>query len=457
MSAIVMDIGSYNVKAGFAGEDTPKAIFPSLIGVVRQANEADQGRVGARTASDNAMDESTDDQPDGTRHQNNVRYYVGSRGINFRRDFMELESPFNMESGLLENFDHVERLIGHTLTERLRVKSNEQPILLGEVPYNSTESREKLLQLLFEKFQFPAAYIVKNPVLSCFATGKSTALVIDSGAMGTSVTPVVDGFALTKGVVRNRYGGNAINELVLEAFEKKGVDIKADYMFEKKKDMQGKIIVRNLHFPNTTESYRRYGVYRAVDEVKEALLRVYDTPFDPQTSPHTTETYMLNDGSTIDIAEERHAIPETLFQPSSILERQQGVPNVAGPHSTKNVSASETDPTLVNIKALHLMAYESIMRCDVDIRKDLYATTILTGGNTLFTGLPERFHAELQAKAPTAMRVRPPIASANLPTESKSSVWVGGSILASLGTFQQMWISREEYQENGASIVKKCP
>lgn len=363
-------------------------------------------------------------------------------------------------SGLIctvDNFDHVERLMNHALTQRLRVKSADQPLLIGEVPYNTTESREKLLQLVFERFQFPAAYIVKNPVLTCFANGKSTALVIDSGAMGTCVTPVIDGFALTKGVVRNTYGGNAISEHVLQAFKNKGVDIKADYMFERKKDHQGKIAVHQLQFPHTTESYKRYAVYRSVDEIKEALFRVFDSPFDPSTSPYTKETYTLNDDSTIDIAEERYTIPETLFQPSTILERQQGIPNVAGPHSTKNVSVSDTDPTLVNIKALHLMAYESIMRCDVDNRKDLYSTTILTGGNTLFQGLPERFHGEFTAKAPTAMRIRAPLASANLPTESKSSAWVGGSILASLGTFQQMWISREEYQEHGPSIVKKCP
>ena len=76
-------------------------------------------------------------------------------------------------------------------------------------------------------------------------------------------------------------------------------------------------------------------------------------------------------------------------------------------------------------------------RCDVDIRKDLYANVVLSGGTTMFTGIGERMTKELTALAPSTMKIK-----VVAPPERKYSVWIGGSILSSLSTFQQMWISK---------------
>merc|ERR1711941_19336 len=92
------------------------------------------------------------------------------------------------------------------------------------------------------------------------------------------------------------------------------------------------------------------------------------------------------------------------------------------------------------------------MKCDVDIRKDLYGNVVLSGGSTMFPGIAERMNKELVALAPSTMKIK-----IIAPPERKYSVWIGGSILASLSTFQQMWISKEEYDESGPSIVhRKC-
>merc|ERR1711974_456728 len=91
-------------------------------------------------------------------------------------------------------------------------------------------------------------------------------------------------------------------------------------------------------------------------------------------------------------------------------------------------------------------------KCDVDIRKDLYGNVVLSGGSTMFPGIAERMNKELVALAPSTMKIK-----IIAPPERKYSVWIGGSILASLSTFQQMWISKEEYDESGPSIVHtKC-
>lgn len=137
------------------------------------------------------------------------------------------------------------------------------------------------------------------------------------------------------------------------------------------------------------------------------------------------KSYELPDGQVITIGNERFRCPEAIFQPSLIGMESPGI---------------------------HETTYNSIMRCDVDIRKDLYANTVLSGGSTMFPGIADRIQKEMAALAPSSMKIK-----IIAPPERKYSVWIGGSILASLTTFQQMWISREEYEEAGPVIVhRKC-
>ena len=111
-------------------------------------------------------------------------------------------------------------------------------------------------------------------------------------------------------------------------------------------------------------------------------------------------------------------------------------------------------PSFVGKEAsgIHDTTFQSIMKCDVDIRKDLYSNVVLSGGTTMFTGIGERMTKELTALAPSTMKIK-----VVAPPERKYSVWIGGSILSSLSTFQQMWISKGEYDESGPTIVhRKC-
>ena len=101
---------------------------------------------------------------------------------------------------------------------------------------------------------------------------------------------------------------------------------------------------------------------------------------------------------------------------------------------------------------IHETTFNSIMKCDVDIRKDLYANTVMSGGTTMYPGIADRMQKEITALAPSTIKIK-----IIAPPERKYSVWIGGSILASLSTFQQMWISKQEYDECGPSIVhRKC-
>eukprot|EP00918_Siedleckia_nematoides_P017330 GHVU01037233.1.p2 GENE.GHVU01037233.1~~GHVU01037233.1.p2 ORF type:complete len:101 (-),score=22.09 GHVU01037233.1:165-467(-) len=99
-----------------------------------------------------------------------------------------------------------------------------------------------------------------------------------------------------------------------------------------------------------------------------------------------------------------------------------------------------------------MTTYQSILACDMDIRKDLYGNVVLSGGTTMYEGIGERMTQDLVALAPATMKIK-----VVAPPERKYSVWIGGSILSSLSTFQGQWITKDEYDEVGPAIVhRKC-
>ena len=312
-----------------------------------------------------------------------------------------------IEKGVIKDWEDMEIIWHHMLYNELRIAPDDHNIILTDLPSNSVENRGKMAQIMFEKFNVPGLYISMTSVLAIYDAGRTSGMAVDSGEIITNFVPVFEGFAFPNAIAQSETGGQILTEYLIKLL----VDNK-------------KYNINN----NTTKKLK-------INEIKEKYCRVcydYDTELrEGQEEGSLEEKVKLPDGEEIIIESEKLKCPEALFQPN-FFEK-----------------SSET-----NMRGLHDECCASIQQIDVEIRKDLYSNIILSGGNTMFEGLPERLTKEIQKLTPSAASNKVKVIA--LP-ERKYASWIGATILSSLSNFQCMWTTRAEYKETGESIVqKKC-
>ncbi|KAL3131210.1 hypothetical protein ABBQ38_000509 [Trebouxia sp. C0009 RCD-2024] len=264
----------------------------------------------------------------------------------------------------------------------------------------------------------------------------------------SAVCAVHDGYVLQKSITRSPLGGSLLTKCMLKAAEsilaEKNFTIRPRYSIKRVERQPGVFEAHEVDAANTTASFRQFHVDQIAADMKESICRVSDGPFDAQENVHVpTVSYELPDGNEIQIGPDRFKVPEVLFQPKLLS-------------TFKNMDAVQGYDGAQRISSVPEMILESVGKCDVDVRRDLYSGIILTGGTSLFPSLRERVEREVGELAAQNAKVK--VTSPANTMERRFSVWLGGSILASLGSFQQMWMSKQEYEEHGAGMIhKKAP
>lgn len=375
---IAIDIGSGVTKAGFASDEKPSFIMDTIIGIPKHESIMNQTK------------------------EVEEKLYIGDDAQNMRG---ALKLSYPIKRGVIQNWDHVEKLISHTLDAGLHLKNLEgHPVIITETVNNPKANREKMVTVMFETFQVPALYITNQAVLAMYAAGLTTGLVVDSGDGRTEIVPVYEGYSLSHAVNRLELGGADLTEHLMSLLKQ----------------------AQEQAFKNTTAEFE------ITKSIKESLCYVandYDkelTLYEGPQGKDMTKQYTLPDGKVINIGTERFKCAEPLFTPALIGKESDGIPG---------------------------LCIKSVGACDIDVRASLASNVLLCGGSTLFPGFADRLTNDLQAQAPnSALKIK-----VSAPMNREYSSWIGASILSSLASFSEMWITEDEYHEHGANIVhKKC-
>lgn len=309
------------------------------------------------------------------------------------RDRLELRYP--LEHGVVSNWDDMEKIWEYIFFEGLPdVDSENHPVLLTEAPLNPLKNRERMAEIMFEKFEVPGLNVAMNAVLPLYANGRTTGVVLDSGEGVTHCVPVMDGFAIPRAVMRLNLAGRDLTQRLADMLVDKGFVFDTPSLLE---------LVREMKLKHCRV---------AVDYEAELAAGL------------ETRMFALPDGRTVPLGVEQISVAEAMFKPELT-----GLEKATSP-------------------GFHQLIFDSISKCDIDLRRELYYNINLSGGNTLFEGLVPRLEREMAALVPDAVRVR-----IFAPPEREYSVWIGGSIAASQST--QVWISKIEWLDEGPSILHR--
>jgi len=293
------------------------------------------------------------------------------------------------------NWDDMEAIWHHVYHMELKTMPEEHPVLLTEAPLNPRQNRDQAAQIFFETFNVPAFYTSVQAVLSLYASGRLTGVVLDSGDGVSHAVPVYEGFSVPHAVRRIDIAGRDVTEYLQLLLRKAG------YTFHTTAEKE---IVRSI---------KEKACYVALNPMKEE-----------KDVGGKLDDFVLPDGKVIKIGMERFRAPEILFRPELVGLEYPGIPQIV---------------------------VEAISKSDLDLRKALFSNIILSGGSTLCLGFGDRLLNDVKRLA-GSKDVKIKIFA---PPERKYSTWIGGSILASLSSFKKMWVSAEEYQEDPDIVHRK--
>ncbi|KHJ45568.1 Actin [Trichuris suis] len=472
VNALIFDPGSSTFRLGYSGDSFPKYYLPSVFGYL--PNEELEPRHG--------VSEGANDCQQPFNHAPRLRqrcrgksgeYIFDPNSICIPREKVEMK-PL-LQDGMSKfaipiccsliglfvtvyDWDMFETLLRYCFQFCFLNQHESKPIFFTEPVWNTREKREQLTELMFETFDVPAFYLGKTAPLVAISHEQPTALVVDCGSSGTSVVSVLDGIPLLKTLNRTPLGGDVLTESCHTLIRKYGGQVVPQYKVLRKVFfiLRGARSVPRPFVPEVTQSYSDYAVKLVVEDFKHAGLRLLERPFKKKIASSPSKLrkfeYEFPNAMKTVFRTEHYKIPEVLFRPSY----------------AESLAKDLTLPSITSV------AMDSVNRSDVEIRPVLLKHLVLTGGCTLIPGFQRRFHHELVTSCAHLqwypdISIKPSHDSASsfltrikvhhMPSflESTTGAFVGASIVTSQGTFQQLWISKEEYEEYGKQYIRTTP
>jgi len=380
---VVCDNGTGFVKCGFAGENFPRHMFPSMVG--RPTLRAEEDAIGNIELKD---------------------IMCGDEAAAVRQ---ALEIRYPVDCGIIRHWDDMEALWDYTFYEKLKINPEEKKMMLTEAPLNPKKNREKTIEIMFEKYGFDAVHQAIQAMLTLYAQGLLTGVVVDTGDGVTHVVPVYEGFVPQHLISRLDVAGRHITKYMIKL-----------------------LLLRGYAFNRTAD-------FETIRRVKEDLCYVaHDIEQERKLALETTvlvEKYRLPDGRVIKVGRERFEAPEALFTPSLIDVEGDGMAD---------------------------MVYNMIQKADVDCRADFYKHIVLSGGSSMYPGLPTRLEKDIRAKYLQGVlkgdksRLNRLKLRIEDPPRRRNMVFLGASVLGDIMRDRDdFWITKSEWEESGPAILKK--
>merc|ERR1712025_1537469 len=378
--AIIMDNGTGMMKCGLSGTDAPTVTFASCVGYPKNKAMMTGG---------------------------NKEYYVGEEAQQ-KRGILVLKFP--LEHGVITNWEDMEKIWAHTFDNELRVvvggESEDDEdvagVLLTEAPMNPRENRERMTQIMFETFDARRFYVAIQAVLSLYASGRTTGVVVDCGDGVSHTVPIYEGYSMPHAIQHINLAGRDLTDYICKILQESKITLTTTAERESAKKIKEDLCYVSMDFVGEVDAF--------IGKEKQ---------------------FEMPDGQVVTVHNQMIRCPELMFKPALDGREMPG---------------------------LHQLTDKTVKDCDLDVRKDLLGNVVMSGGTTMFPNMPERLQNEIQTLVAEATKVK-----VIAPPERMISVWIGGSILASLSTFSRMWICKESdadatppitgYDEVGPRIV----
>lgn len=318
-----------------------------------------------------------------------------------------LEISYPLENGVIRNWEDMEHVWSYLFDTKMGIDPADKRCLLTEAPMNPKENRRKMVEVMMEKYRFGAVQVGIQAMLTLYAQGLLTGLVLDSGDGVTHVVAVYDGFVPQHLTRRLDVAGRHITRYLIKL-----------------------LLLRGYAFNRTAD-------FQTVAEIKEKLSYVALEPAKERALARETtvlmEKYTLPDGRVIQIGRERFEAPEALFTPALVDVESPGMSD---------------------------LVFDVIQRAEPDIRPDLYKAIVLSGGTTMYPGLPSRLEHDIRQRYLTDILKGDKSRLGKLklhiedPPQRKHMVFLGASVLGDImAARDEFWITKAMYEEEGAARV----